>query len=153
MGNPSGDRLFLVAVLNPDFFANEYELTLADSTRSAALFSINAVMLAGTGNIRLVPGETVKAHRFFTDFLPARESGAFVGTGIDGAKVVAAFRVLRKRPVVIIVERGYTPILEGFRQTALRALTQHMIGQYQRGHGFHHRYCARQHACVVTPAS
>ena len=113
----SGARLYLVAVINPDFFANAHELTLADGTRSAGLFSIGGDVLTATGNIRKLPGENARTHRFFASFLPARESGSFVGDGIDGDKVVTAFRTLRKRPLVVIVERGYTHLESDFRQT------------------------------------
>jgi len=122
VGNATGEPLYIVAVLNPDFFANEYELTLADVSRSAAILSIDAVMLAATSNLSKAPGQGIGSHRFFTSFLPARESGSFVGPGIDGTEVVTAFRTLRKRPVVIIVERSFSRILTGFRQTVIWAL-------------------------------
>lgn len=110
--------VFLVATLNPDFFANTYALTLADPTRSAAMFSVDAVLLAATDNIRLVPGQSAAAHRFFRDFLPAHESGSFVGAGVDGAKVVTAFRMLRKRPIAVLVERDHASLAAQLAQTA-----------------------------------
>ncbi len=122
VGNASGPRLYLVAVINPDYFANAHELTLADETRSAGLFSMSGVMLAGTGKIQKSPGDSIGRHRFFTDFLPARESGSFFGAGMAGEKVVTAFRVLRKRPVAVVVERPSASILSGFRQTLVTVL-------------------------------
>ncbi len=122
IGNTTGEPMYLTAVLNPDFFGNEYELTLADETRAAGMFSVDAVMLAGTGNVTLAPGQSVRDHRFFKAFLPARESGSFVGPGIDGSKVVTAFRVLRKRPIVVIVERSSAHILASLRPTLFGAL-------------------------------
>ena len=122
VGLNTGRHLYLVAALNPDFFGNEYELTLADPTRGAGIFSIGGTLFAATGNIRKLPGESAGSHTVFTTLLPARESGSFVGEGIDGGNVVTAFRVLRKRPVVVIVERDYGDILLGFRQTLYRAL-------------------------------
>ncbi len=117
MNSHSGEPLFIAAILNPEFFGNEYELTLADETRAAGIFSIDSVMLAGTGNLALAPGQSVREHRFFTAFLPARESGSFIGAGIDGKKVVTAFRVLRKRPLVVIVERDFAHVQASFRHT------------------------------------
>ena len=110
--------LYLVAVLNPDFFANEYQLTLGDTSRAAALFGIDGVLLTGTDNIRLTPGQSAAGHRFFTDFLPARESGSDIGPGIDGGRVVAAFRTLRKRPVAVLVERDYASVQAELARTA-----------------------------------
>lgn len=110
--------VFLVATLNPEFFANAYELTLADPTRTAALFSVDRVMLAATDNIRLQPGQPAGKHRFFDEYLPAHESGRFVGPGIDGAPVVTAFRMLRKRPVAVFVERQHDSLSTELGRTA-----------------------------------
>jgi PAS domain S-box-containing protein len=122
LGSGTQEQVYLVAVLNPEFFANEHELALADPTRAAGVFSFDATMLAGTGNLKMSPGASAAAHVFFKDFLPARESGSQVGPGIDGAKVVGAFRVLRQRPVVIIVERDYARVRAAFQQTLVLAL-------------------------------
>jgi PAS domain S-box-containing protein len=122
VGDPSGQRLYLVAALNPDFFGNEYELTLADRTRAAGIFSIGGTLLAATGNIRMGPGESAGAHASFATLLPAREIGSFVGAGIDGEKVVTAFRVLRKRPIVVIVERNHAHLQAGYRHTLYSAI-------------------------------
>jgi PAS domain S-box-containing protein len=104
---PLDQPRYLVAVLNPDFFANEYELTLADQSRAAALFSLTGVLLTATESIGLLPGQSASAHRFFADHLPARESGSYIGAGIDGKKVITAFRTLRKRPLAVFVERDH----------------------------------------------
>jgi PAS domain S-box-containing protein len=119
VGDPYGTPRFLVAVINPDYFANEHELALADTTRGAAIFSIGGEMVSGTGSIRMSPGDVLRGHRFFSEFLPARESGSFIGRGIDGESVVTAFRVLRKRPLVIVVERAYASIAAELRKKAL----------------------------------
>lgn len=116
-GGGAGPRRYLVAVLNPDFFGNEYELALDASTRGAGLFTVEGVMLAATGNIRKLPGQAVSTHAFFAAFLPARESGSFIGAGIDGDKVVTAFRVLRQRPLAVVVETNYARIVADFRRT------------------------------------
>lgn len=116
--NQVGEPLFLVAVLNPDFFSNEYELALADDTRAAAIVSIDGRLLAATGNVRKAPGDSLRRHRVFEEFLPQRESGSFIGAGIDGGKMFTAFRALRKRPAVVIVERGYQHAAAVFETTA-----------------------------------
>ncbi|CAN5784510.1 hypothetical protein BH11PSE8_BH11PSE8_33120 [soil metagenome] len=113
--------LYLVAVLNPDFFANEYQLLLADASRAAALFSFDGVMLTATDNIRLAPGATARKHRFFRDYLPLHESGAFIGPGVDGGEVVTAFRTLRKWPVSVFVERDYATVRADLARVAGRA--------------------------------
>ncbi len=106
----AGVPLYIVAALNPDYFANEYQLMLADDGRAGALFGIDGVLLAATENIRLTPGASARTHRFFTDYLPARESGSMIGPGIDATPVVGAFRTLRKRPLSVFVERDYASV-------------------------------------------
>ena len=113
----SATPLYLVAVLNPDFFANEYPQMLADPSRSAALFCIDVTLLTATENIRLAPGQSAPSHRFFRDYLPERESGSYIGPGIDGDTAVTAFRTLRKRPVVVVVERNYASVQAEFGRT------------------------------------
>ena len=122
LGNTAGRPLYLVAAINPDFFADAYELTLADESRGAGIFSISGILVAATGNIQKAPGADAAGHRFFHSFLPARESGSFVGPGIDGEQVVTAFRVLRQRLLVVIVERSHAHIVAGFHHTAYQAL-------------------------------
>lgn len=119
---PKEEPLYLVAALNPDFFANEYPLMLADESRSAALFATNGVLLAATEKIDMLPGRVASAHRFFKDYLPARESGSFVGIGIDGKPAVSAFRTLRKLPIAVVVERDYASVQSEFDDTIAAAL-------------------------------
>jgi PAS domain S-box-containing protein len=118
VGPPAADALYLVAALNPDFFANAYELTLADRDRAAALLGIDGTLLAATGNIQLAPGSSAARHAFFTRFLPARESGSYVGPGLDGAPVLTAFRTLRKRALAVIVECDHARVDAEFRRIA-----------------------------------
>jgi PAS domain S-box-containing protein len=109
---------YLVAVLNLDFFANEDALMLADVTRSAALFDIDGTLLVATAGIEMAPGRRAAAHRFFTDYLPRREHGSFIGGGIDGGQVVTAFRTLRDRPLAVIVQRDHARLQAEVARTA-----------------------------------
>ncbi|CAN5764569.1 hypothetical protein BH09PSE5_BH09PSE5_35980 [soil metagenome] len=111
-GNPSGPPVYLVAAINPDFFATQQELLLADSSRSAALLGIDGQLIAATERIRMVPGQSAASHQFFTKFLPARESGTYLGSGLNGTREISAFRTLRNRPIVIITERDYSSVRE-----------------------------------------
>jgi len=102
--------LYLVAVLNPDYLANAFQLMLSDPGRSAALFGIDGTLLAATDAVQLAPGVRIAAHPFFARYLPARESGSYIGAGIDGSAVVTAFRTLRQRPMAVIVQREYASV-------------------------------------------
>jgi PAS domain S-box-containing protein len=115
------DGLYIVAVLNPEFFSSDFDLTLADATRRAGLFSLDGTMLSGSAALRTQPGQRIATRSFFEHYLPARESGSLIGPGIDGSRVVTAFRALRKRPVVVVVERGYDEIVASVRRMAIHA--------------------------------
>ena len=105
---------YLVAVLNPGFFDNRHSLMLPDTGHVAALFGINGHLISATEGIRLAPGQQLAAHRVFGDYLPATESAAFIGVGIDGDKAVSAFRTLRYRPIVVVVERSFANLQDEF---------------------------------------
>ena len=123
IGAGAAPELFLVAVLNPDFFANAYELTLADTSRGAALVGIDKVLLAAGGAITKAPGASVGPHPFIAEFLPDRESGRLIGPGVDGGRVFTAFRMLRKRPALVIVERDFAHVQAQFLRTVYGAAT------------------------------
>jgi PAS domain S-box-containing protein len=105
---------YLVAVLNPGFFDNRHSLMLPDAGHAAALFGINGRLISATTGIRLPPGQRLTAHRVFGDYLPAIESAAFIGVGIDGEKAVTAFRTLRQRPIAVVVERSFASLQDEF---------------------------------------
>ena len=68
----------VLAAVNPDFFINYYQLTLADSEDSAALFGYEGIFLTGSSNLAMQPGASAKDLPIFRNFLPAREYGSYV---------------------------------------------------------------------------
>jgi PAS domain S-box-containing protein len=123
----AGEQLrYVVAVLNPGFFDNRHSLMLPDSGHAAALFGINGRLISATEGIRLLPGQQLAAHRIFGDYLPAIESAAFIGVGIDGDKAVTAFRTLRHRPIAVVVERSFASLQDEFFE--LTAMIGCLIG-------------------------
>jgi PAS domain S-box-containing protein len=122
IGDEGAEPLYIVAVLNPEFFSSDFDLVLADATRHAGLFSMDGTMLAGSAALRTQPGQRVVGNAFFEHYLPARESGSMVAPGIDGARVVTAFRLLRTLPVVVVVERGHDEIVASVRRLATVAV-------------------------------
>lgn len=108
-GDPAAS-LYLVAVLNPDFFPNEQALILDQPHLNAALSSTDGKLLTATEGITRPPGASLADHRFFSDYLPARESGRYTGSGLDGRTVLTAFRVLRHQPLAVIVESDHAVV-------------------------------------------
>ncbi len=95
---------WLVAAINPDYFANQHELLLGDSPQRAALLTIDGQLVAASAGIRLAAGDKVPGHRVFSRFLPSQEQGDFIGPGLAGEVSYTAFRTARRQPLVVVVE-------------------------------------------------
>jgi PAS domain S-box-containing protein len=94
---------WLVALVNPDFFATQHALISSGSRVKVLMSDLRGRVISATGdaapNARGI--ETLPP---FTRFLPQREHGDYIGAGSDGAAAVAAFRVSRQWPLVIVAE-------------------------------------------------
>ena len=102
-GEPGGISHVLAAV-NPDFFINYYQLTLADSEDSAALFGYDGIFLTGSSNLAMQPGASAKDLPIFRSFLPAREYGNYVDSRPGGGgETISSFRTSRSAPLVVSV--------------------------------------------------
>lgn len=99
-----GEPALLVALVNPDAFANQLELTLADRLGAAALASFDGTLLAATASVPVAPGTALKSHPVFRDYLPSREHATYIGAGVRADQQLVAFRVSRSRPLVLLVE-------------------------------------------------
>lgn len=95
---------WLVAALNPDYFANQYQLILGDSQLKAGLVSYEGQLIAGNDALQMLPGTVRAEHALFAQLLPARERGEWVGPGLDGLPVRASYRSARLYPVAVVVE-------------------------------------------------
>lgn len=117
--HPAEGPLVLVALLNPDAFANFQEVTLNDPAAAAALTSYTGAVLAATSSSALAPGQDVSALPPFRSFLPRIEHRSWRGEGMRPGEQIGAFRVLRSRPLVVLAETGRdTALLTWWRQTA-----------------------------------
>ena len=95
---------WLVAAINPDYFANQYQLLLGDTPLRAALLSYGGQVLATSEGFRLAAGTQVHKHPTFTQYLPKREQGQFLGQGLGHDTAFTAFRTARRHPLVVLVE-------------------------------------------------
>lgn len=118
----SGEPVLLVALVNPDAFANQLELTVADRLGSAALAGFDGTLLAATASVPLAPGTAIGTHPVFRDYLPSREHATYVGAGLREDEQLVAFRVSRSRPLVVLVEHPHAAVdvawWQGFRPFA-----------------------------------
>jgi sigma-B regulation protein RsbU (phosphoserine phosphatase) len=106
--SPQGPQL-LVALINPDHFATQFDRMLGHSDLRALLSTMDGQFLAGTNEVRLPAGSSLKQLPAFTQFLPTRESGNTAGVGSDGQPALSAFRLLRNWPVLVLVEERDQP--------------------------------------------
>ena len=111
---------WMVATLNPDYFANQYQLLLGDSAVTAALLSYGGQLLVPPEHSRALAGAVLRGHAVFKDWLPAREHGEFIGPGLAGADAYTAFRTARSQPLVIVVETPAAAVAAELRAIPLK---------------------------------
>jgi PAS domain S-box-containing protein len=105
---PGADSHWLVATINPDYFANQYALLLQGTPLAASLLSYGGQLLVPAAGSRHRAGTWLQGHALFADALPAgREHGQWQGSGLDGTPVFSAWRTARRQPLVVLVE---TPV-------------------------------------------
>lgn len=107
-----GAAHWLVATLNPDFFANAYELTLDDDRLAAALVTYDGQILAATRSVPRAPGDQATTLAVFQRYLPRVEHGRYVAPGLNGERAVTAFRSARTAPWVLVVEAPYRLVVD-----------------------------------------
>jgi len=105
---PDGRTARLVALLNPDALANFQQLTLNDNRAAAALVSLDGQVLAATDRTDHLPGDRLPA--LLADGAPlglvraGNEYGPWMGAGLRPDEQLGAYRALRARPLVVLVE-------------------------------------------------
>lgn len=110
---------WLVAAINPDYFANQYQLLLDGTPQQAALLSLDGQLIAASEGITLAVGSRAPGHRVFRQFLPGREQGSFTGPGLDGHTAYTAFRIARSSPLVVLVETPGSAVADQVGAVAL----------------------------------
>jgi len=94
----------LVAVLNPDFFANLFERQLDGEQVHAALFNMDGSLIAASAALSLPPAGRWPAHPVFSDFGPEQERGSYAGQGLNAQPVLGSFQRVRNHPWLLLVE-------------------------------------------------
>lgn len=115
---PGEQRLLLVALINPGALANFQQSALSDEGSAGLLASLDGHLVAADGAPLPEPGERIAGHPVFTDWLPAREHGSYIGAGALPGQQVVAFRASRTRPLVVVVELAETVVLRTWRERA-----------------------------------
>jgi PAS domain S-box-containing protein len=108
---PGGQDLLLLGLINPDAMANHQQQTLDDGDSVALLASLEGDVLAATATSPLGPGAQVATLPPFRRAQFRAEHDRYIGDGLRGAGQIVAFRVLRRRPMVVIVETPERAVL------------------------------------------
>lgn len=90
--------LWLVALVNADYFVTQHLVLAEDSGVRAVLADLNGRVVATTGDAP-PRGATLAALAPFARFLPQQEQASYIDVGSDGEMAVAAFRLSRRWPV------------------------------------------------------
>lgn len=114
-----GRRLHIVALLNPGAFSAFQTLTLNDPLAAAALTTYGGTVLSSTATAGVAPAQSVADRVPFVSFLPRLERGVWVGAGLRPDAQVAAFRVLRSRPLAVMAEVALAPLVTAWWQRSL----------------------------------
>ena len=109
------DSLLLVALLNPERIATQQAVLIGDAANRSALLSFDGQLLVAGLDVPIEPGARPSGLIPFSRFLPAREHGTYIDTGLDGARSISAFRTLRRWPLVVMVEQPYALIWSALR--------------------------------------
>ncbi|UXH76512.1 ATP-binding protein [Roseateles amylovorans] len=112
--NVGSRPLMLVALINPDAFAN-YQQSTIEGHGQAALFSYAGQLLTATSGLSLAPGSWHREHHLFRNALPAQDHGDWRGIGFTPGPQLVAYRVSRSRPLVVVVEQSEREALAGWR--------------------------------------
>lgn len=88
-----GQQVWLLALLNPDRIANQFERTLESTALQALLLTLDGQLIIASQGVALPSGTPLRHLPAFSRHLPAREFASEVGPGSSGAAVTSAFRL------------------------------------------------------------
>ncbi len=111
-------ELLLVALINPDHIATQFERQIKGTPMEALLLSYEGELLAASAKVAAEPGASLRQLPAFSQFLPQLESGQDIGVGASQQRALMAFRVTRQWPLVVLVEEPYGAYLEALQRSA-----------------------------------
>jgi PAS domain S-box-containing protein len=114
----SGQELWLVALLNGDYFATQHDLAVADTPLRPLVTDLQG-QLVSTSEAELRPGQSLAQLPPFRRWLPQREHGSYIDEGSDGSVVVGAFRASRQWPLVVLVEQPYAQVRQQWLERSM----------------------------------
>ncbi len=116
-----GRRLLLLTQLNTDSFANFMSRTLEGDGAHAALLDWQGRRVASPPADAERPG-ALRDLPAFSEFLPQREAGQWVGIGLRGGVQQASFRTAPRWPLLVVVETARADALKAWWSQAAQGL-------------------------------
>ena len=108
----SGGHRLLLALINANYFTAQYESITIDKRIRIVLTDIEGRLLAATSNVERGSGGSIGHLPAYSEYLPQRQDGNYLGTGMDSPYAFVAFSALRHWPVVVVVEHSYLDAME-----------------------------------------
>ncbi len=119
IGEIDKNPVYLVHLFNLEHIASQFEAMLLRTDTRVALAAFDGTLLNGTSSLSAEPGQSLRGIEVFSSYLPSRESGRYIGTGIAGDKVLTAFAPLRRWPLLVIVEIPFSRVTAPMSQVVL----------------------------------
>ena len=101
---PNGRRVVVLAQVNVDALANFQQVTLDNKHMASGLLAWDGVLLAATTGVERTQGDVLAGLPPFTQFLPGREHGQWIGASLRPGNQIAAFRASGRWPLLVTVE-------------------------------------------------
>lgn len=108
----------LLALLNPDYFATQFDRALNGEPLRAFLLGLDGRLILGSSNVDIPAGTSLSHLAAFRKHLPTYEFASEISDGADKSRVLSAFRVTRDWPLMIQVEQSYEVYLDETRLSA-----------------------------------
>ncbi|MBB4843825.1 PAS domain S-box-containing protein [Paucibacter oligotrophus] len=100
-----GGRLgYLVATLDPGYFARVLEGQLGATELLGALLSLDGQLIAGSAGLKAGMGQHFAQHLIFSQHLPSQESGSYQAPGLSAQDSLGSYRLTANYPWLIAVE-------------------------------------------------
>ncbi|MCX9155477.1 ATP-binding protein [Niveibacterium sp. 24ML] len=107
---------YIVAVLNPDYFANVFTSLLARPGFLVALSRYDGLLLASTDPVGASPGRNQASSPLFAQHLPLREIGLYESAALEpGGPAILAYHASRLYPLVVQVRFPHRAVLAEWR--------------------------------------
>jgi PAS domain S-box-containing protein len=119
---PDASVQYLVALINPDFFASFQTVSIGDPNFTAVLMTYAGDVLVSDGQPMLAGGRLVNYQKM-TDMLKPSDHGTYVGPGAGPGDQIVSVRTSHAWPIVTLVERPMAGAFEDWLKVLVWLVT------------------------------